>query len=171
MYRKYNKTVVVLIDEYDKPILDHISDIELAEANRKALRGFYGVLKSMDSFLRLTFITGITKFTKTSVFSGLNNLRDLTLSRKYANICWTCQTMKSDWPSICIYYALKWCDKRANAVPATFSSGRSRASLRFWLFPARLRSARRFCLPPPVPVWILSLSFFHPPPPAVRAAR
>ena len=87
LYRKHNKTVVVLIDEYDKPILDHISDIELAEANRKALRGFYGVLKSMDPFLRLTFITGITKFTKTSVFSGLNNLRDLTLSRKYANIC------------------------------------------------------------------------------------
>lgn len=87
MYKKYNQQVVVLIDEYDKPILDQIDDIELAEANRKVLRGFYGILKSMDPFLRLMFITGVTKFTKTSVFSGLNNLRDITLSEKYSNIC------------------------------------------------------------------------------------
>jgi hypothetical protein len=78
---------VVLIDEYDKPILDQISRIEVAEGNREVLRGFYGVLKSMDPFLRLTFITGVTKFTKTSVFSGLNNLRDITMAEEYANIC------------------------------------------------------------------------------------
>jgi hypothetical protein len=87
LYRKYNKRVVVLIDEYDKPILDNISSMEVAEANRDVLKGFYGVLKSMDPFLRLTFITGVTKFTKTSIFSGLNNLRDITLTKKYANIC------------------------------------------------------------------------------------
>ena len=87
LYVKYNKSVVLLIDEYDKPILDKINDIALAEANREVLRGFYGVLKSMDPFLRLTFITGVTKFTKTSIFSGLNNLRDITLSEKYADIC------------------------------------------------------------------------------------
>ena len=87
LYNKYNQTVVVLIDEYDKPILDQLSNIKTAESNRDVLRGFYGVLKSMDPFLRLTFITGITKFTKTTIFSGLNNLRDITLSRKYANIC------------------------------------------------------------------------------------
>ena len=87
LYRKYNKTVVVLIDEYDKPILDHITDIETAEANRDVLRGFYGILKSMDPYLRLTFITGVTKFTKTSVFSGLNNLSDITLAEEYADIC------------------------------------------------------------------------------------
>ena len=87
LYAKYNQRVVVLIDEYDKPILDHIGDIKKAEANRAVLRGFYGVLKSMDPFLRLTFITGITKFTKTSIFSGLNNLYDLTLDMKYASIC------------------------------------------------------------------------------------
>ena len=87
LYIKYNKRVVVLIDEYDKPILDRLDNIEIAEANREVLRGFYGILKSMDPFLRLTFITGVSKFTKTSVFSGLNNLRDITLSKKYSNIC------------------------------------------------------------------------------------
>jgi len=87
LFDKYGKEVVVLIDEYDKPILDRIGDTEVAEANRDFLRGFYGVLKSMDPFLRLTFITGVTKFTKTSVFSGLNNLTDITLSKKYSGIC------------------------------------------------------------------------------------
>ena len=87
LYKKYEKRVVVLIDEYDKPILDRLSNIEVAEANRDVMRGFYGILKSMDPCLRFTFITGITKFTKTSVFSGLNNLRDITLTKKFANIC------------------------------------------------------------------------------------
>ena len=87
LYEKYGQRVVVLIDEYDKPILDNIDDMETAEANRKVLRGFYGVLKSMDPCIRMTFITGITKFTKTSIFSGLNNLLDITMMEEYANIC------------------------------------------------------------------------------------
>ena len=87
LYRKYSQRVVVLIDEYDKPILDHLQDADTAEANRDVLRGFYGILKSMDPFLRFTFITGITKFTKTSIFSGLNNLYDITLDEIYSNIC------------------------------------------------------------------------------------
>ena len=84
---KYSQRVVVLIDEYDKPILDQINNPKVAELSRAVLRGFYGVLKSMDPHLSFTFITGVTKFTKTSVFSGLNNLSDITLSQKYANIC------------------------------------------------------------------------------------
>ena len=87
LYEKYNQRVVVLIDEYDKPILDHINEIVLAEANRKILHSFYGILKSMDPYLRFTFITGVSKFTKTSIFSGLNNLLDITLTKQYANIC------------------------------------------------------------------------------------
>jgi len=87
LYNKYGQGVVVLIDEYDKPILDRLNDYDIAEANRDVLRGFYGVLKSMNPYLRLTFITGITKFTKTSIFSGLNNLFDITFTRKYSNIC------------------------------------------------------------------------------------
>jgi len=85
--KKYNERVVVLIDEYDKPILDHINNIETAGGNRSALSGFYGVLKSMDPYLRFVFITGVTKFTKTSIFSGLNNLKDITMSEDYAGIC------------------------------------------------------------------------------------
>ena len=87
LYKKYGQTVVVLVDEYDKPILDHIDVIEIAEANRQVLRNFYGILKSMDPYLRFTFITGVSKFSKTSIFSGLNNLSDITLTNKYANIC------------------------------------------------------------------------------------
>ncbi|MCL2065609.1 MAG: ATP-binding protein [Candidatus Cloacimonetes bacterium] len=85
--KKYGQGVVVLVDEYDKPILDHITDISIAEKNRLVLREFYGVLKSLDSHLRFTFITGVTKFAKTSVFSELNNLLDITLTDRYANIC------------------------------------------------------------------------------------
>jgi hypothetical protein len=59
LYKKYNQHVVVLIDEYDKPILDRLTKPETAEANRDVLRGFYGILKSMDPYLRMTFITGV----------------------------------------------------------------------------------------------------------------
>ena len=85
--KKYNKRVVVLIDEYDKPILDHLVDPETAEANRQVIKSFYGILKSMDPFLRFTFITGVSKFTKTSIFSELNNLLDITMTKRYSNIC------------------------------------------------------------------------------------
>ena len=87
MHKKYNQRVVVLIDEYDKPILDNINNMELADANRQVLRGFYGILKSMDPYLRLVFVTGVSKFTKTSIFSGLNNLKDITMLEDYAGIC------------------------------------------------------------------------------------
>ena len=87
LHKKYNQKVVVLVDEYDKPILDHINDAETAESNRMVIRGFYGILKSMDPYLRFTFITGVTKFTKTSIFSDLNNLLDITMAEDYANIC------------------------------------------------------------------------------------
>ena len=87
LHSKYGQRVVVLIDEYDKPILDHLQDVDAAEANRKVLRGFFGILKSMDPHLRMTFITGVSKFTKTSIFSELNNLLDITLTERYAGIC------------------------------------------------------------------------------------
>ena len=83
--KKYNQRVVILIDEYDVPILDHINDLETADSIRATLHSFYRVIKGMD--LRFVFITGVTKFTKTSIFSGLNNLRDITLVDEYANIC------------------------------------------------------------------------------------
>jgi len=78
---------VVLVDEYDKPILDQIGDPGKASANREVLRGFYGILKSMDPFLQFTMFTGVSKFGKTSIFSGLDNLHDITLTEEYSNIC------------------------------------------------------------------------------------
>jgi Predicted AAA-ATPase/PD-(D/E)XK nuclease superfamily len=84
---KYGK-VVLLVDEYDKPILDFLETdkIEQAKVNRDILRDFYGVLKSADAQLELVFITGISKFSKISIFSHLNNLTDITLSENYATL-------------------------------------------------------------------------------------
>jgi hypothetical protein len=78
LHEKYGKRVVVLIDEYDKPILDHIEDHEMTEKIRTVLRTFYSTLKSSDGDLDFVFITGITKFTKIGVFSTLNNLDDIS---------------------------------------------------------------------------------------------
>ena len=71
--------VVILIDEYDKPILDNIENLEEAKRIRRVLKGFYGVIKGMDEYVRFVFLTGVSKFSQVSVFSDLNNLEDLTL--------------------------------------------------------------------------------------------
>lgn len=81
-----NKKVVVLIDDYDKPVIDFIRDTGRARANRDVLKSFYEVLKSSDEHLKFVFITGVSKFSKDSIFSGLNNLKDITLEEKYAPI-------------------------------------------------------------------------------------
>lgn len=80
--QKYGK-VVVLIDEYDKPILDYLNDIPQAVANRDILKNFYSVLKPLDPHLRLVLLTGVSKFSRVSIFSELNNLLDLSLHAKY----------------------------------------------------------------------------------------
>jgi hypothetical protein len=79
--------VVVLIDEYDKPILDNLSEPELARQMRKALRSLYSVLKDQDAYLKFVFITGVSKFSKINLFSELNNLRDITITSEYSAIC------------------------------------------------------------------------------------
>ncbi len=80
--------VAVLVDEYDKPILDALVEKpEVACANRDYLRGLYGVIKDSDAHVRFTFLTGISKFSKVSLFSQLNNLTDLTLDPVYSSIC------------------------------------------------------------------------------------
>jgi len=86
-YKKYNKQVVILIDEYDKPILDSIDNITQANNHRDFLREFYSVFKENDAYIRFAFLTGITKFTKASIFSGLNNITDISLDEDYATIC------------------------------------------------------------------------------------
>ncbi|MDR3153029.1 MAG: AAA family ATPase, partial [Deltaproteobacteria bacterium] len=84
---KYGRSVAVLIDEYDSPILSKIADESLAKDIRDTMGTFYGALKDAESSRGVTFITGITKFAQTSVFSKLNNLVDLTLNGDYACIC------------------------------------------------------------------------------------
>jgi hypothetical protein len=81
------RTVVILIDEYDKPILDNIENAEVATAMREGLRDLYSVLKDADPHLRFVLLTGVSKFSKVSLFSGLNNLYDLTLDAGYSALC------------------------------------------------------------------------------------
>ena len=87
LHERSGQPVVVLVDEYDKPILDALEQREIALANRDYLRGLYGVIKASDAHVRFTFLTGVSKFSKVSVFSVLNNLTDLTLDRRYSAIC------------------------------------------------------------------------------------
>lgn len=79
--------VVVLVDEYDKPLLQALGNDELLEEYRKTLKAFYGVLKSADRYLRFVFLTGVTKFSQVSVFSDLNQLNDISMDRAFASIC------------------------------------------------------------------------------------
>ena len=87
LHRNSGQRVVVLVDEYDKPILDALEDPDLARANRDYLRGLYGMVKSCDADIRFSFLTGVSKFSKVSLFSGLNNLHDITLNPAYSAIC------------------------------------------------------------------------------------
>ena len=90
--KQTGRKVVVLIDEYDKPLLGMMDDLNVDDEIRKVLKGFYGVLKSADEYLRFVFLTGVTKFSKISVFSDLNHLKDISLDRNYAGICGISET-------------------------------------------------------------------------------
>ena len=81
------RPVVILIDEYDKPIVDNLGDEALSDAFRRQLQGFYSVMKTQDAHIRLGFLTGVTKLGKLSVFSGLNNLKDISMDHRYNEIC------------------------------------------------------------------------------------
>ena len=87
LHRTTGQPVAVLVDEYDKPILDALETPEVACANRDFLRGLYGMIKSSDAHVHFTFVTGVSKFTKVSLFSDLNNLTDITLDPVFSSIC------------------------------------------------------------------------------------
>ena len=87
LHERTGQRVAVLIDEYDKPILDALEVPEVARANRDFLRGLYSTVKFADAHIRFTFITGVSKFSKVSLFSGLNNLKDITLDSRYSALC------------------------------------------------------------------------------------
>jgi hypothetical protein len=84
---KIKENTVVLVDEYDKPILDNIDDIPRAQEIKEALKDLYSAFKKQDANLQFVFLTGVSKFSKVSVFSGMNNLTDLTLHRRFATVC------------------------------------------------------------------------------------
>ena len=87
LHERTGRQVVVLVDEYDKPLLDALGDRELALANRDFLRSLYGVIKACDEQLRFVFLTGVSRFSRAGIFSGLNNLRDITLDPRFGAIC------------------------------------------------------------------------------------
>ena len=87
IHRDTGKKVVILIDEYDKPILDNITNKEAARIIRDKMKNFYSIIKDSDQFIEFVFITGVSKFSKLNLFSGLNNLNDITLNPNYGNIC------------------------------------------------------------------------------------
>jgi hypothetical protein len=86
-HAQYGQRAVVLVDEYDKPILDNLTEPEVARAMREGLRNLYSVIKGEDAAIRFALLTGVSKFSRVSLFSGLNNLRDITVSQAYSAIC------------------------------------------------------------------------------------
>ena len=92
-YKQTGKQVVILVDEYDKPLLQTMGiNEELNEQYRDMLKAFYSVIKTCDQYIRFAFLTGVTKFSKISIFSDLNNLRDISLEKLYAGVCGITQT-------------------------------------------------------------------------------
>ncbi|MBQ9608057.1 MAG: ATP-binding protein [Lachnospiraceae bacterium] len=91
-YERTGKRVVILVDEYDKPLLEVITDNDLEEHNKSVFKGFFSTLKSYDRYIEFEFLTGVTKFSKVSIFSDLNHLRDISLSEEYADICGITET-------------------------------------------------------------------------------
>lgn len=89
-FNKTGRKVIILVDEYDKPLLEIEDDPEKLEKNLKILKSFFGNLKSMDDYIEFAFITGVARFNKVSIFSDLNNLKDISMDNEYADICgWT----------------------------------------------------------------------------------
>jgi hypothetical protein len=86
-HEKTGQRVVILVDEYDKPILDNITNPEIAREIRDGLRNLYSVIKDSDAHVKFAMLTGVSKFSKVSLFSGLNNLNDITINKKYSAIC------------------------------------------------------------------------------------
>ena len=86
-HQSRGERAVVLVDEYDKPILDHLTDPAVAQTQRDMLSELYGTLKDCDEHLRFVFLTGVSKFSKVSLFSGLNNLTDITLDARWSALC------------------------------------------------------------------------------------
>lgn len=114
LYHATESPIVFLVDEYDKPLLDNIENVEKAAEMRDLLKDFYSPIKELDGYLQFVFLTGVSKFSKVSIFSGINNLKDISLDAKYAVICgYTQRDLESvfaehlagvDWDELKIWY-------------------------------------------------------------------
>ena len=113
LHEQSGQRVAVLVDEYDKPILDALDVADVARANRDYLRGLYATIKDRDADIRFTFLTGVSKCSKVSLFSGLNNLQDITLDPRYSAVC-------------------GYTDEDLDAVFAPHLSGLDRDEIRDW---------------------------------------
>ncbi len=90
--------VVVLVDEYDKPLIDNLTNPSVYEENRETLKAFYSIFKEMDEYLKFVFLTGVSKFSKVGVFSGLNNLKDITMDNRFCDLLgWTQEEMEENF--------------------------------------------------------------------------
>ncbi len=87
LYSKFNRRVVIIVDEYDKPLLDNITDKKISYEIREGLKNIYSVIKDSDAYVKFAFLAGVSKFSKVNLFSGLNNLEDITLSEEFSAIC------------------------------------------------------------------------------------
>lgn len=86
-FKKTGRRVVILVDEYDKPMLQAIGNEPLLDEYRQTLKAFYSVLKTQDRYIKFAFLTGVTKFSKVSIFSDLNNLQDISMDERFIDIC------------------------------------------------------------------------------------
>ncbi|MBN8545160.1 MAG: AAA family ATPase [Ignavibacteria bacterium] len=92
LYKKYNKGVVILVDEYDKPLTDHLYKTEIALSMRDFLQSVFARIKASDEYIRFVFITGISKFSKVSLFSGLNQMSDISMNKEFGTLFGYTQT-------------------------------------------------------------------------------
>jgi Predicted AAA-ATPase/PD-(D/E)XK nuclease superfamily len=86
LFQKYQKQVVILIDEYDKPIIDYLEDVPKAEQHRNELKNLYSIIKGSDQYIKFFFLTGVSKFAKVGIFSDLNNIKDLSMHPKFVTL-------------------------------------------------------------------------------------
>ena len=110
--------VAIIIDEYDKPIIDYLTELETADKNRKILKNFYSVLKDADKYIKFLFITGVSKFSHVSIFSDLNNLIDITINENYSQIVgWTQAEIEKYFPDYIEEVAKKYEKIHSDILP------------------------------------------------------